>query len=305
MFESLFATASVAASAAAAVAPSVEATGLASIITTVVPSVIASALPSALTTTTPVTAMIVRVPVAYELTAAFVGGLSGAVHADERRMDLTGILILAIVNALGGGMLRDVLLQNHGIAAFLHPRLLGVALLAAAFGFFFTSAYRSMHRPFLYLDAVSLGLFAVVGADKALSAGLTVIPAVLLGVITSVGGGMIRDVLCSETPQVMRPGTLSATAAILGSSLYVFLVSWMNIVKPVALIVTVAVTVTIRLLAIKRGWQAPMAVHLKPTSGRGWRFVRKEEPCAESAPAGGDAQQDPEQPNDGEPTPPA
>ncbi len=281
MLESLVTTASIVASATAAATPSAGPSGLASLIETGIPSAIANALPSVLTTTAPLTDMIVRVPAAYELTAAFFGGLSGAVHADERRLDMTGILVLAIANALGGGMLRDVLLQNHGIAAFLNPRLLGVALLAAIFGFFFASAYRRVHRPFLYLDAVSLGLFAVVGADKALSAGLTVIPAVLLGVITSVGGGMIRDVLCNETPQVMRPGTMSATAAIMGSSLYVMLVSWMHIVKPVALVVTVLVTVTIRILAIKRGWRAPMAVHLEPTPGRPWRLKRKTEPCAE------------------------
>ncbi len=285
MLASFVASASAVATAAVAATPSIEPTGLASIIETVVPSVLASALPSALTTTAPVTSTIVQVPGLYELTAAFVGGLSGAVHADERRMDMTGILILAIVNALGGGMLRDILLQNHGIAAFMKPQLLGVALLAAAFGFFFASAYRRMHRPFLYLDAISLGLFAVVGADKALAAQLSVIPAVLLGVITSVGGGMIRDVLCNETPQVMRPGTLSATAAILGSSLYVLLVTWLNIVKPVAMIVTVLVTLTIRLLAIKRGWQAPMAVHLEPASGRGWKFAAHDRPnpCDTSA----------------------
>lgn len=277
MLESLVATATLIASTSAAATPSVEPTGLVSIIETVVPSAIASALPSAITTTTPVTATVVIVPGFYELIAAFVGGLSGAVHADERRLDLTGILILAIVNALGGGILRDVLLQNQGIAAFLKPGLLGVALLAAAFAFFFASVYRRLHRPFLYLDAVSLGLFAVVGADKALTAQLSVIPAVLLGVITSVGGGMIRDVLCNETPQVMRRGTLSATAAILGSSLYVLLVTWMHIVKPVALIFTVAVTVVIRLLAIKRGWQAPMAVHLEPGQKRGWRFTQRDE----------------------------
>ncbi len=281
MLDSLVTTASMVASATVAATPQVGPTGLASLIETGIPNAIANALPSVLTTTAPVTGMIVRVPAAYELTAAFFGGLSGAVHADERRMDITGIIILAIANALGGGMLRDVLLQDHGIAAFLNPRLLGVALLAAGFGFFFASAYRRLHRPFLYLDAVSLGLFAVVGADKALGAGLTVIPAVLLGVITSVGGGMIRDILCNETPQVMRPGTLSATAAIMGSSLYVMLVSWLNIVKPVALIVTVLVTVTIRILAIKRGWQAPMAVHLEPTPGRPWRLKRKAEPSAE------------------------
>lgn len=284
MLASVAETASVAASAvatasatASAVATaSAEPTNLASIISTVVPGMIASALPSSVTTTVPVQATVVRVPLLYELTAAFFGGLSGATHADERRMDISGIAVLAVVNALGGGILRDVLLQQHGIAAFRNWRLLAVALAAAAFGFFFASVYRKLKRPFLYIDALSLGLFAVVGADKALLADLNVVPAVLLGVVTSVGGGMIRDVLCNEIPQIMRPGTMSASAAVLGSGIYVFLVTWANIVKPVALVVAVAVTLTLRIIAVKRGWQAPMPVHLEPTPGRPWRFTRAE-----------------------------
>ena len=290
MDASIVATASVAASSAISATASAGETDLASIISTVVPSIIASALPSVATTTAPVAETIVRVPLLYELTAAFFGGLSGATHADERRMDISGIFVLAIVNALGGGILRDVLLQDHGIAAFLNWRLLAVALAAALFGFFFSSNYRKLKRPFLYLDALSLGLFAVVGADKALSAGLNVIPAVLLGVVTSVGGGMIRDVLCSETPQIMRPGTLSASAAVLGSSLYVFLVTWANIVKPLALVASVLVTLTIRLIAVKRGWQAPLPVHLTMAPGRPWKFVRKDRD------GGGEARPEPAEP---------
>ncbi len=157
-------TASIAATASAvatAATSAVEPTGLASVIETVVPGIIASALPSAVTTTLPVTVTIVKVPALYELTAAFVGGLSGATRAAEKRMDVSGVAVLAVVNALGGGMLRDVLLQTHGIAAFENWRLLAVALAAAAVGFFFSSLSRRLERPFLYLDALSLGLFAI------------------------------------------------------------------------------------------------------------------------------------------------
>lgn len=236
---------------------SVEPTGIASIIETVVPSIVASALPS-VTTTVPVTAAIVQVPIAYEMAAAFVGGLSGATRAAERRMDVSGVVVLAIVNALGGGMLRDVLLQNRGIAAFESWSLLAAALVAGGVGFFFSSAYAKLERPFLYLDALSLGLFAVVGADKALAASLSVIPAILLGVVTSVGGGMIRDILCNEVPQVLKPGTLSATAAASGSIVYVAMVTWLNFQKPIALVAAVGLTFALRVVAVKRGWQAPL-----------------------------------------------
>ncbi|MDI6843814.1 MAG: trimeric intracellular cation channel family protein [Anaerosomatales bacterium] len=280
------ATGAVAATGAAAATSSVEPTDLAAIITTVVPSIVASALPSSVTTTTPISETVVRVPLFYEVTAAFIGGLSGAVHADERRMDISGMVTLAIANALGGGIVRDVLLQKHGIAAFQHWWLLAAALLAAVFGFFFSPVYRRLKGPFLYLDALSLGLFAVVGADKALSAGLNVLPAILLGVITSVGGGMIRDVLCGETPQIMRPGTLSATAAFLGSSLYVFLVAYLHFIKPVGLVVAAATTLVIRILAVKRGWTTPTPVHLTTEPGRPWRIVRVERGLQEGRVAG-------------------
>jgi len=265
---------SITATASAFATATAEPTGLAGVLTTVVPSIIASALPSAITTSLPVTATIVKVPLLYELTAAFVGGLSGATRAAEKRMDISGVAVLAIVNALGGGILRDVLLQTKGIAAFQHWRLLAVALAAAAVGFFFSSLGTRLQRPFLYLDALSLGLFAIVGADKALLAGLTFVPAILLGVVTSVGGGVIRDVLCNETPQVLRPGTLSGTAAALGSTLYVLLVTWMNIVKPVALVVAVAMTVTLRILSVKRGWTAPEPMDYMAVPERFWGATR-------------------------------
>lgn len=273
LVSSAAATASVVATSAAAASQSVEPTTLTSIIETVVPGIVASALPSALTTSAPVTSAVVQVPQFYSLLSAFVGGLAGSTRAIQRRMDITGVAVLAIVNALGGGIVRDMLLQKYGIAAFSNWHLLASALLAAAFGFFFSAAYARLERPFLYLDALSLGLFAVVGADKALTASLSFIPAVLLGTVTSVGGGMIRDVLCNETPQVLKPGTLSASAAVLGSTVFVVLVTWLNFVKPVAMIIAVAVTFSLRVIAVKRGWQAPMPRHRDQTPAHTERRV--------------------------------
>ncbi len=275
MLDSVVATGSIVATSAIVASPSVEPTSIASLITTVVPNMIASALPSAVTTTAPVASGSVSIPSGYSLISAFAGGLAGATRAHERRMDISGIAVLAIVNALGGGIMRDVLLQDQGIAAFTHWTLLAAALTAAAFGFFFSSLYHRMKRPFLYLDALSLGLFAVVGADKALAAGLSFIPAVLLGIVTSVGGGMIRDVLCNETPQIMRPGTLSASAAALGSLIFVFLVTWANFVKPVAAVIAVSATLSLRLIAVKRGWQAPVPANFTTDSRRPGKLVRE------------------------------
>jgi uncharacterized membrane protein YeiH len=254
-------TATVAATSAVAATSPLD---LGSVIVTTVPSMLASALPSGVTTTAPVTAVAVQVPAAFEVSAAFAGALAGALVAVRLRFDLVGIATLAVVSGLGGGIIRDVLLQKHGIYALENPRVLIAALVAALVGFFFFSLAERLKWAIFLIDAVALGIFAAIGSDKALLAGLTVIPAVLLGTITAVGGGVLRDVLTDDVPQVLRPGSFYATVAVAGAAFYVALVAWLNVVKPVALIATLAVVVGLRLLTYWLGWQTPTATDLTP-----------------------------------------
>ena len=261
---SLAATASALASAGGSVASSATTagSGFAAIVETAVPQAVASVLPSAVTTTAPVTAGTIAIPVALEVTATFAGALAGALTGVEHKFDAVGVTALAIVSGMGGGMMRDVLLQKYGIYALQNPRVLIAALLAALLGFFFFSA-ASRIRPVLFLiDALSLGLFCVSGSDKALLAGLTIVPAILLGTITSVGGGILRDLLSDRVPQVMRPGGFYATASVTGATVYVLLVSWLNIVKPVAMILVVVLVLGLRLLSQWLGWSSPVPVDL-------------------------------------------
>jgi uncharacterized membrane protein YeiH len=234
--------------------------GIASFITTTVPSLVASVLPSGVTTTAPNAARVgsVTVPVAWDLLATFAGGLSGGLSAVRRKFDIVGVLSLAIVSGMGGGMIRDVLLQKYGIAAFQDNRYLLVAVIAAFVAFFFATWVHRLKTPILYISAVSLGLFVVVGADKALHAGLTVLPAIMLGTITSTGGGVLRDLLSDEVPSILRPGTLNSTAALIGSAVYVLLVVWLGVVKEAAALVAISLAVALRLLGLWRGWQGPV-----------------------------------------------
>jgi len=234
--------------AAASATSGVPATGtLGSIVTSVVPGIVASALPSIVTTTVPVTAQPIFLPVPFEVAAIFAGALSGSMTAVSRRFDITGLVVLAMVNGLGGGIMRDVLLQDYGIFALQNPRAL-VAVLTAA----------EKTKPVLGLiDALSLGLFALVGVDKALVAGLAPLPAILLGSITAIGGGIVRDLLCDREPQVMRRGSLFAVAAVTGSLIFVVMVTWLNIAKPVAMIVSATVAVALRLGSVWLGWESP------------------------------------------------
>jgi len=233
--------------------------GVASFITTTVPSIVASVLPSGVTTTAAHAARIgaVTVPPAWDLLATFAGALSGGLAAVKRRFDITGVLTLAIVVGMGGGIVRDVLLQRYGIAAFSDNRYLLVAVVAATIAFFFAGAIKKLATPMLYVNAVSLGLFVVVGSDKALRADMTMLPAIMFGVITATGGGLLRDLLSREVPQILKPGALYSTVAVLGATVYVFSVSWLGVVKEFAALFAVAFAVGLRLLAMWRGWQGP------------------------------------------------
>jgi uncharacterized membrane protein YeiH len=262
---SLASTASVAASSAASIASTVASapTGLAAIVESTVPSAVASVLPSIATTTAPVTSgSPLTIPLSLEVGATFAGALAGALVGVERKFDIVGIGTLAIVSGLGGGMIRDVLLQKYGIYALMYPRLLIACLIAALIGFFFFTAAKAV-RPLLFLfDALSLGLFCVTGADKALLAGLTFLPAILLGSITSVGGGVLRDLLTDQVPHVLRPGRFFALASVTGATLYVALVGWLNIVKPLAMVVVVLVVLILRVGSQMLGWVTPEPVDL-------------------------------------------
>lgn len=257
----LAATASATVSAAATSTPATETLG--SLVATTVPSMVASALPS-ITTTVPVTASPLVLPPGFEVAAIFFGALSGALLGVNRKFDITGVVVLALVNGLGGGLMRDVLLQDMGIFAFESPRALLAVLAAAVAAAFFYSIAARLKRASLVLDTASLALFCIVGSDKGLRAGLALLPAMLVGVITSVGGGVIRDVLIGETPQVLLRGSLTATAAAAGSFIYVTMVGWLDFEKGIALAAAGGVAFLLRAGSLYFGWQSPQPVDLTP-----------------------------------------
>jgi uncharacterized membrane protein YeiH len=149
--------------------------------------------------------------------AVFAGALGGALAAvrDMRyKYDLVGVTGLALVAALGGGITRDLVLQHGPPLAFADARYLMLAMAGAICGMLFASrAGRNTERIIILFDAVALGLFSVAGSTRALDAGLGRLPAFLLGGITAVGGGVIRDVLSGRTPRIFERGELYAIAA--------------------------------------------------------------------------------------------
>lgn len=233
-----------------------------SIVTSVVPSIVASVLPSGATTTTPVTDVPLFLPVGFEVAAIFAGAVAGGMVGVRQRFDILGVSTLAIVGGLGGGMIRDVLLQKYGIFALESPTALVTALIGALVAAFFFSVAERLRLALAAMDSISLALFCLIGADKALVAGLQVVPAILLGGITAVGGGMLRDILCDREPDVLRRGSIYGLAAIAGSTVFVGMVTWLNFSKGWALVTAGLFALALRGGSVVFGWESPEPVDL-------------------------------------------
>jgi uncharacterized membrane protein YeiH len=161
---------------------------------------------------------------AVEFSGVAAGALAGALEARRSRtyqFDLIGVLGLAVITALGGGITRDVLLQKGPPLAFLDIRYLLVSLGAGGFALLFGGWARNfVARGVWFADAASLGLFSVAGVSRALNAGLPMLTALLLGLITAAGGGSLRDVMMGRTPRVFERGEPYTLAALLAAIVF-------------------------------------------------------------------------------------
>lgn len=196
-------------------------------------------------------------PLVYSLDLAgtFVFALSGGLAAARIRLDPFGFAVVAIVTGLGGGTLRNLLLDLHPVAWVADPSYLVVCLTAAAFTFLWAHLLESRLLWLRIADALGLGLFAVSGTQVGLGAGTHGGIAIMMGVTTAIVGGMIRDVLCNEVPLVLQK-EVYALAALLGSALYVGLDA-IGVGTPLAAGVAFAVSTGLRLAAIQWNLSLP------------------------------------------------
>ena len=209
-------------------------------------------------------AAVLDIPLWIELPAVIAGALAGALFAQRRGLDVIGVLALALVSGLGGGLIRDVLLARVPLALRDSWYLVAVAG-AALVGAFFAAAANRLKGALHVIDSISLGLFSVIGAQGGLTAELPIPSAILLGTITGVGGSVLRDVLVGETPpRMLRRGPPYASAALLGASLYVGLVAGLGVRRFVAQLLAVILVLLIRGVAQWRGWESPEPRDLTP-----------------------------------------
>lgn len=188
-----------------------------------------------------------------DLLGVVTNALLGAAVARQFNLDPVGFAIISMISALGGGAIRDVLLNQTPIA-LTDGAYLACALGASALAFLVRFEGRRWRQVFPYVDALALGAWAVAGTQKALLTGISPLPAVLLGVLTAVGGGAVRDVMLGQVPSIFRRSELYATAALAGAVAYL---GMREVVGPYAAPVGVLVGAGVCLLARRLGWVLP------------------------------------------------
>ncbi len=199
------------------------------------------------------------IPLWADLLAVGVGGVQGALFAfelrEERRFDMLGVGVMGVVLGFGGGVIRDLLLDELP-AALQSNWYVIVAVVAALGGMALAGVLHSIERLIIGLDAVVIGMFGVFGTTKALRVGVPIVPAVFVGIASAVGGGVLRDVLVDTSPTILYVGSLYAVAAG-GGCAVVALGSELGVSIGVAAVAGIVVTAVLRLSSVTFGLSIP------------------------------------------------
>ena len=186
-------------------------------------------------------------------TAAFAA--SGALAGVRKGMDLLGVIVLGVVTATGGGVVRDVLLHDTPPFCFKNELYLYLAVVASLIVFLAPRKFERLNKAMLLLDALGLGTFLVIGTSKALLFKLGFMGSIIMGVMTATFGGVIRDVLSNEIPLILQREIYATACVVGGAALY--LMHQTGVSSLVSLVVAASLVIAIRFAAILKGWQLP------------------------------------------------
>lgn len=196
-----------------------------------------------------------------DLFGTFVFAVSGSILATRKKMDIFGIITIGFVTAVGGGTLRDLLIGKTPVF-WLHDRnYLAVIIVAALGTFLFSATILKIQYVLRIADAIGLGTFTIIGLQKGLNASLAPVFAIIMGMVTAVVGGAIRDVLCQEIPFILSR-EIYATACLSGGLLY-FILKTAEFPPKIIIILSMILIIAIRLLSIKLGWSLPKNENMK------------------------------------------
>jgi uncharacterized membrane protein YeiH len=205
------------------------------------------------------------------------GGAFVSLAEDERNFDVLGVAVFSLLMGLGGGILRDVLLGQVP-AALRNDWYLATAVLAGILGMFVGDLISRGSWPLQAFDAIVVGLFVVVGAAKTENAGLPGGSIIILGTITGIGGGVLRDLVAQQPLALTQRDTPYALVALLGAIAFVFF-DWIGASQTISASVCLVVVVAVRLLALARGWMSPPPIMGPPIPRRRTRWPPQDPPA--------------------------
>ena len=203
------------------------------------------------------------VPEWLDLMAVVVGALAGVLVAAERDLDLVGFIGMCLICALGGGLIRDVIMQVGDVYVLNSVWPILVSVITALLGFTFPHAVRHFPNLYEWVDMFSVALFVVAGASKAVAYGLHAPAVLLMGTLTGVGGGMLRDVVLGEIPQVFRRSNLYALCAVAGSFCFLWCSRTLRLEDTVSVVATVATVVLLRRISLRYDIKSPTGIGLE------------------------------------------
>jgi uncharacterized membrane protein YeiH len=204
-----------------------------------------------------------HLPIGFELAAVFLFAMSGALLAIENRYDVVGVFVLALLSAVGGGLVRDGVLLPQGPPLVLQDQRYLYAVSAAALLCLIVGTHLSRFRQvFLLVDALGLGIYAVVGTQRALDFGFHFLPAAFVGLANAVGGGVLRDVLTGKETLLFKPGEFYILAAAAGTAVFLGFIYLWPLPAPEAAGWSIVTTFLFRLAAVSFHWQTSAATPL-------------------------------------------
>ena len=203
------------------------------------------------------------IPEWLDLSAVVVGALAGVLVAQERELDLVGYVGMCLICALGGGLLRDVIMQKGDVYALSSRWAIPLCVITAVVGFAFPRTVSHFPNLYEWVDMFSVALFVIAGTSKAMAYQLTFSAVVLMGTITGVGGGMLRDVFLGEIPQVFRRSNLYALCAVVGAICLYVCAQIKELDQTLAAVITIVVIVAMRRISLKFDIKSPVEVGLE------------------------------------------
>jgi uncharacterized membrane protein YeiH len=219
------------------------------------------------------TETVFQVPVLFDYVATFTWAVSGAIVAIRRRLDITGVFIVSLLAALGGGMVRDAVLLNRTpiflINAVYLPLVFGATIVTSVFARYLRKLIGpdTVQKIVDYIDALGTPAFAVFGMQLAANAGLGPIAMAFVGVANGVAGGLLRDVVVREVPALMRPGQYASITLLAACGLYLLMTLLWGLDPQPAAWITVAVFFVARVLTIRFNWQTRSVWEDESSSG--------------------------------------